>query len=299
MPGKGPAGDIGDGALLELIGDVCGLLDIVELRWGLLSSLHRVLPSDYVSLNDVGPSPERVVAIMQPDRPEMYTRWTWYAHENPLLRLIQRTGDGRAHRFSDVIDSEELHALPLYREVYAPMGVEYQLAFTLPASPDRVLAIALSRGERDYSDAERDFANRARPFLIQAYLNAIAYESLRTRRAGLAAAPEVRVLREAGLTSRESEVVRMLALGRSNQHIARELSISDRTVGKHLEHCFRKLGVDDRSSAAARAWELAEQAALRRRELDAAPAPASSRSAAGARRPGARPGRGAPPPPTS
>ena len=48
-----------------------------------------------------------------------------------------------------------------------------------------------------------------------------------------------------------------MARGRSNHHIAVSLGISDRTVGKHLEHGFRKLGVSDRSTAAGRAWELA------------------------------------------
>jgi DNA-binding CsgD family transcriptional regulator len=267
----GLAEELGDGALLELIGDVCGLLEITELRRELLSAMHRVLPSDFVSLNDVGPTPDRVLSIQEPDFQGTYARWTVHAHENPLLRYHQRTHDGRAYRFSDVISPEELHALPLYEHVYKPMGIEHQLAFTLPASPDRVLAIALSRGERDYSDAERNFANRARPFLIQVYLNAIAYDELRRERAGLAAAPDVYTLMHAGLTAREAEVIRLLALGRSNQHIAAELQISDRTVGKHLEHCFRKLGVADRSNAAARAWDLAERAADARDQLDAAP----------------------------
>ena len=204
---------------------------------------------------------------MQPDVPDLVARWAWHAHENPLLRYHQRTLDGRAYRFSDVISQHALHALPLYREVYAPLGVEHQLAFTLPASSDRVLAVALSRGAPDYSDAERELANEARPFLIQAYLNAIAYDALRNERAGLAAAPDADALASAGLTAREAQVVRLLALGRSNQHIAAELQISDRTVGKHLEHCFRKLGVADRSSASTRAWELAEQAAAARRAI--------------------------------
>jgi DNA-binding CsgD family transcriptional regulator len=260
-------GAVRDGALLALIGDVIGLLDIAELRRGLVSATSRVLPSDYVSLNDIGPDPRRVVSIMQPDAPELLARWAWHAHENPLLQFHKRTLDGRAYRFSDVISRRELHALPLYREVYAPLGVEHQLAFTLPTSSGRVLVIALSRRDRDYSDAERDLANAARPFLIQAYLNAIAYESLRNERAGLAAAPDPDALAEAGLTTREAEVVRLLALGRSNQHIASELQISDRTVGKHLEHSFRKLGVSDRSSASARAWELAERSAAARRSL--------------------------------
>jgi hypothetical protein len=120
--------------LLELIGDICGLLDIDELRHGLLDALHRVLPSDYVSLNDVGPGPGDVVSIMQPDASaELYRAWARHAHENPLLRFYLETLDGRAYRFSDVISSAELHGLALYREVYAPLGVEHQLAFTLPS----------------------------------------------------------------------------------------------------------------------------------------------------------------------
>jgi DNA-binding CsgD family transcriptional regulator len=246
-----------EGPLLELIGDVCGLLDISELRHGLLDSLHRVLPSDYVSLNDVGPTPDQIVTLMQPEALELVARWEELAHENPILQHNLRTHDGRARRFSDLISREELRELPLYKEVYAPLGVEHQLAFTLPASGDRVLAIALSRGGRDYSDAERDLADRARPFLIQAYLNALAYESLRASRSDSGGVPALDSLRAAGLTGREAEVVRLVALGRSNQHVAAELGISDRTVGKHLEHSFRKLGVSNRSSAAGRVWALA------------------------------------------
>jgi DNA-binding CsgD family transcriptional regulator len=260
-----------EGPLLELIGDVCGLLDIDELRRGLLDSLHRVLPSDYVSLNDIGPAPDQIVTLMQPEILELVARWEQLAHENPILQYNLRTRDGRARRFSDVISREEFHALPLYKEVYAPLGVEHQLAFTLPASGHRVLAIALSRGGEDYTDAERDLADRARPFLIQAYLNALAYESLRASRPGTGGAPALDSLRAAGLTRREAEVVRLVALGRSNQHVAAELGISDRTVGKHLEHSFRKLGVGDRSSAAARAWALTGGAPIAEPPTDALP----------------------------
>jgi DNA-binding CsgD family transcriptional regulator len=264
MPRNGHEGSIEDARLLEVIGDVCGLLDLEELRRGLLAALDRVLPSDYVSLNDVHPDPERTVTIVEPDAPaDLYAIWAELAHENPLLRYYVRTLDGRANRFSDVISPAELQALELYRRLYVPMGVEYQMAFTLPAGPERVLAIALSRGERDYSDAERDFANRARPFLIQAYLNAIAFAASRElpgsgRRAGEDGGTDLLTgLLAEGLTRRESEVVRLVAVGRSNHHIAQELGISHRTVGKHLEHSFRKLGVGDRSSAATRAWTLA------------------------------------------
>jgi DNA-binding CsgD family transcriptional regulator len=245
--------------LLELVGDVCGLLDIEELRQGMLEAVHRALPSGYVSLNDIGPESGEVVALMLPDEsPEMHETWAHYAHENPLLQNYLRTQDGRAMRFSDVISTEDLHALPLYRNFYRPLGVEYQLAFTLPAGPQRVLAIAMTREDRDYSDEERDFADRARPFLIQAYLNAIAYQSLRVRaHASEPSTPLLDSLLTVGLTQREAQSLRLVALGRSNQHVAAALGISHRTVGKHLERSFRKLGVSDRSTAAARVWELA------------------------------------------
>jgi DNA-binding CsgD family transcriptional regulator len=261
MPASAPSVDTPETKLLELVGDVCGLLDIGELRRGMLDAIQRALPSLFVSLNDIGPRPGEIVALMLPEvsDPAAFQRWAEHAHENPLLQYYLRTQDGRAMRFSDVISQQRLRATALYRELYAPLGVEHQLAFTLPAGTDRVLAIALSRGEHDYSDAERDLADRARPFLIQAYLNAIAFES--SRQAPLepgSSTPLLESLQGAGLTPREAESLRLVALGRSNHHIAGTLGISHRTVGKHLERSFRKLGVGDRSSAAARVWELAD-----------------------------------------
>jgi DNA-binding CsgD family transcriptional regulator len=244
--------------LLELVGDVCGLLDLDELRFGLLEAMDRALPSDYVSLNEIGPGPADVVALIRPDgTPGQFEVWARHAHENPLLQYYLRTSDGRAVRFSDFVSAEELRALALYREVYAPMGVEHQLAFTLPGASGRTLAIAISRGDRDYSDEERDFANAARPFLIQAYLNAIAYRAAWAGSEGGPGTPLLEALLRAGLTPREAQSLRLVALGRSNHHVGRTLGISHRTVGKHLERAFRKLGVGDRSTAAARVWELA------------------------------------------
>ncbi len=243
--------------LLSLVGDVCGLLDLEELRAGLLEAIHRALPCNYASLNEIGPGPDDIVALMSPDAPqESYLLWARYAHENPLLQYYMRTQDGRAMRFSDLVTSEELRALPLYKELYRPMGVEHQLAFTLPGSPRQVLAIAMTRGEKDFSDAERDFINDARPFLIQAYLNAIAHQAARAVPQALSS-PLLETLEAAGLTPREAEALQLVALGRSNHHVARKLGISHRTVGKHLERAFRKLGVGDRSSASAKVWELA------------------------------------------
>ena len=71
------------------------------------------------------------------------------------------------------------HATALHREFYGPIGLEHQIAFVLEQAPDRVLAVALSRRHRDFTDAERELLDRARPFLIQAYRNAIEHTRLK------------------------------------------------------------------------------------------------------------------------
>jgi DNA-binding CsgD family transcriptional regulator len=55
------------------------------------------------------------------------------------------------------------------------------------------------------------------------------------------------------LTRREREVLAILAAGKTNDDIGTMLAISPRTVQKHLEHIFEKLGVETRTAAAMRA----------------------------------------------
>ncbi len=67
-------------------------------------------------------------------------------------------------------------------------------------------------------------------------------------------------LREVALTPRETEVLSWLAKGKTNRDIADILGMSHRTVNKHLEHVFEKLGVETRAAAAAIAGKLLPQA---------------------------------------
>lgn len=57
--------------------------------------------------------------------------------------------------------------------------------------------------------------------------------------------------RELGLTIREGEVLSWLAKGKTNRDIAQILGLSPRTVDKHLEQIYAKLGVENRTAAAA------------------------------------------------
>jgi DNA-binding NarL/FixJ family response regulator len=58
-----------------------------------------------------------------------------------------------------------------------------------------------------------------------------------------------------GLTSREVEVLRLIAGGQSNREIATALFISEKTVARHVSNIFTKLEVSSRSAATAFAYE--------------------------------------------
>jgi ATP/maltotriose-dependent transcriptional regulator MalT len=77
--------------------------------------------------------------------------------------------------------------------------------------------------------------------------------------ARLGAAPDLARLdqqaRPGGLTEREVEVLRLVATGSSNQQVADVLTISGKTVSRHLANIFTKIGVSTRTAAAAWARE--------------------------------------------
>jgi DNA-binding NarL/FixJ family response regulator len=53
----------------------------------------------------------------------------------------------------------------------------------------------------------------------------------------------------AGLTTREVEVLALLSSGKTNKQIGRQLVVSPRTVGHHIQHIYRKLDVSTRAAA--------------------------------------------------
>jgi DNA-binding NarL/FixJ family response regulator len=94
---------------------------------------------------------------------------------------------------------------------------------------------------------------------------ALEIEAARAEFLRLGAAPDVARLdllshgpgprRSHGLTPREIEVLALVARGQTNRAIAAELSISEKTVARHLANMFTKLGLSSRAAATAYAYE--------------------------------------------
>jgi DNA-binding CsgD family transcriptional regulator len=82
-----------------------------------------------------------------------------------------------------------------------------------------------------------------------------ARATLRDLGAAAPVVPTPTAERPGGLTAREVEVLALVARGASNRDVARTLTISEKTVGRHLANVFTKLGVGSRTAAAAWAHE--------------------------------------------
>jgi len=94
---------------------------------------------------------------------------------------------------------------------------------------------------------------RARPFAAVVAADVQLLGEQVERRLGRTAA---RSLEREGLTRRELEVLRLVAVGRTNREIAGELVLSERTVEMHVRNMLAKLDCRSRTEAAARAHEL-------------------------------------------
>jgi DNA-binding CsgD family transcriptional regulator len=61
--------------------------------------------------------------------------------------------------------------------------------------------------------------------------------------------------RPGGLTQRELQVLRLVAAGKTNKAVAQELSLSEKTIDRHVSNIFNKLDVPSRAAATAFAYE--------------------------------------------
>lgn len=118
--------------------------------------------------------------------------------------------------------------------------------------------IATWMSERDRPGFSRDAAftleGGEEKGLQLSYLGGLGADEFLFRLTASNRRPDVEILRQHfPLTARESDVLLWIAKGKSNRDIGEILGLSARTVNKHLEQIYVKLGVENRASAAVRA----------------------------------------------
>jgi LuxR family transcriptional regulator, maltose regulon positive regulatory protein len=180
------------------------------------------------------------------------------------LALLQRLLDAadRQDRTSSIIEIQVLRALALAASganagalgalaeaLTLARGRGYVRIFADEGAPMRALLAQLSAARYRQSHAALSIDTGYLPELLR------ACGQLDAAPAGARSIAVPAGLTEP-LTGRELEVLRLIAAGKSNQRIARELVVALDTVKKHVTHVLRKLGAANRTEAAARARQL-------------------------------------------
>jgi DNA-binding CsgD family transcriptional regulator len=217
-----------------------------------LPGLAGLVGCDVLTYNEIGPAPGQTSYADYPSGaldPATQAVFGAHVHEHPLVNHYRATGGGEPLMISDFLSLDRFHRLGLYAEFFRGISVEHQIAISLPGPDEQVIGVALSRGDRDFSDQDRALLSVLRAPLTAALLRARsrqqASQALGAADCGDQAGP-------ASLTAREIVILRLVAAGRTNRAIAHQLQLSPRTVAKHLEHVYRKLGVSSRAAAVSR-----------------------------------------------
>jgi DNA-binding CsgD family transcriptional regulator len=149
-----------------------------------IDAVETTVRSELTAYNEVDPPAARFSFVSRPAEAdfegasELLMR---YAHHHPVIRYIQETGDGSAHKMSDFLDEQELRRNPLYEHVYSRNGAHWQMSITMPTVAPRIVAVVVSRteGEADFDERDRLMLNLLRPHLGQSF--EIARERERVR----------------------------------------------------------------------------------------------------------------------
>jgi len=365
---------VGLEAVLEVLYDLYRHRDINSLPARILSAVTNLIACDsawYIRIDPATTSfsltswPADVfAAVDHREVSELHLR------DHPIVAHFSARRDARAWMLHDFVPRATFQRTMLYRTVYRPVGIEFQLAMLLPY-PDRApRALVLNRRDRQFSEYDRELLALLWPHMTQAVRNvraasrqrglppldglppglgvvvlsrsgkvelcteqariwltqyctegflqreirslpesvaawvahALADRTLRSR--GIADPVEALVLRRAdqvlamrliadhgrgqhlilmdettmntppdlllglGLTPREAEVLAWVAQGKTNRETGIILGMSTRTVQKHLEHVFSKLGVESRTGAILKAWQVGRFEGLASRAKD-------------------------------
>jgi DNA-binding CsgD family transcriptional regulator len=112
--------------------------------------------------------------------------------------------------------------------------------------------IVVNRRRQGFSDRDRAVLELIRPHLANLYRLGVAIDRAKQAPTHADKATQIAAAR---LTARERDVLVWLAAGKTNRDIAAILGAKPRTVEKHLEHIYEKLGVETRTAAVMRMFD--------------------------------------------
>lgn len=230
-----------------------------HLSPAVLHELGRAVGCDIASATAVDHGGARLLGTVT-DRPDQdllrVEGFGAVAHEHPgfVAHREGRLRPGVAVALSDLASVRTLRRLPLYEDFYRPRGTLDQLLCVVELTGRRGTVLTFSRGRRGFRAGERALVELLSPHLSQSLARRRRLAALvdaERAATGRAARIGAELDRWHELTARERHVAGLAAGGVTDRGIARHLGISHRTVHKHLEATYRKLGIGSRTQLAA------------------------------------------------
>jgi DNA-binding CsgD family transcriptional regulator len=242
--------------VLQAIGEA-GTCHDAFARQG-VACLRRLVGSELTTLSvcDLD-SGHRAVVSDQPGviAPHAIAVFDHYFHEHPLVREHGRNPCAVTRRIGDLVDTASFRRSGLYNDYYRPIRIQHAMAVPIHVDRNVLVSFVLNRSGRDFSDRDRAVLEVIRPHLGGLYRLSVAAAAA-AGPAGAHAPPASGAVRAAALglrlTAREREVVGWLGAGKTDRDIGEILGISPRTVHKHLQRIYEKLGVETRTAAVMR-----------------------------------------------
>ena len=217
-----------------------------------MACLKRLVPSEltHLSVCDLDSGHRAVVSdtpgAISPRHIEVFDR---HFKQNPLVREHGRNPNARTRRVSDLQPASEFRASPLYGDYYRAVGIDHTIAVPIHVDQSLLVSFVFNRIRRDFSDRETARLEAVRRHLGDFYRISRAMDRACAQ---WAPAPAPGAPLAPHLTAREHEVLRWLSAGKTDRDIADILEISPRTVHKHLQRIYEKLGVETRTAAVMR-----------------------------------------------
>jgi DNA-binding CsgD family transcriptional regulator len=233
-------------AVLELSYQLSSLPDRSSFLAAAAGELAAAFDGEVVSWNDVLVAAHRFEYSVHPRTPEtaaIMAALAPLAGAHPVVQSFMAEGGGAPlapRRVSDVVTAAEWQRSPVFQEPFRDHDLVHQLGIVLDVRAGELLrGWAVVRSGRDFSDEQMSLARLVQPLLV-----VLDRMHAPTPAAGCTEAAE-----RYRLTPRELDVLRLLGTGCTARQIASGLRISERTVHKHLENLYAKLGCRDRLGA--------------------------------------------------
>lgn len=165
------------------------------------------------------------------------------ADGNNLMRMVEKTQPDVLLMDVQMPGHKPVEATHFLRQQYPQVRIIVLSAFDLP---EYVIGL-LKAGVTGY--VLKDDAADTLVQAIRAVADGEQWVSPQVAKILVKSVRANRVNEAVKLTRRETEVLRLMAMGKTNSQIAQELFISEQTVKNHISNLFRKLGVETRVDA--------------------------------------------------